>query len=223
MTLMHISSRAPELSAACKRVLSWIMTSLLPSSFRRRALDHANERPGLVPRQRATLGNRHGVALAALVLLVVREQLRRAAHVLSVGRVLDQPLDRHRDGLVHLAADHGAGQGLRRLLFSLNRVDHHLLPAARGLSISRRTVFTRAILPMALACWSGRAGWPEAEAMRSLNCSRRSSPSSSRSSARVLPRRAFRLRARSFTFFRLISAPACARTRSGPKASPRRA
>src|SRR5262245_64447528 len=111
MTLMHISSRAPELSAACKRVLSWIMAPLLPS-FRRRALDHAYQGPGLVPRQRPALRDRDGVARAALVLLVVREQLRRAAHVLAVGRVLDQPLDRHGDGLVHLVADDRSGQRL---------------------------------------------------------------------------------------------------------------
>src|SRR5687767_11209732 len=222
MTLMHISSRAPELSAACKRVLSWIIA--LAPSFRRRALDHAHQGPRLVPRQRPALRDRHGVALAALVVLVVRQQLGRAAHVLAVGRVLDQPLDRDRDGLVHLVADDGAGQRLRRLrrwlLFSFG---HYALLPACARSISRRTVFTRAILPMALACWSGRAGWPEAAAMRRLNCSRRSSCSSTRSSGLVLPRRDFMLRARSFTFFLLISAPAASRKPSRPKAWQRRA
>src|SRR5262245_43906389 len=210
MTLMHISSRAPELSAACKRVLSWIMAPAL-RSFRRRALDHAHQGPRLVPRKRAALRDRDGVALAALVPLVVCEQLRRAAHVLAVGRVLDQPLDRHGDGLVHLVADDGAGQRLaglvgggdghgrlrlggpfrrslplRRLLpdrLLLACLLHALLPVCAR-SISFRIVFTRAILPMAFACWSGRAGWPEAAAMRRLNCSRRSSFSSSRSSSR---------------------------------------
>ena len=62
---------------------------------------------------------------------------------------------------------------------------------------------------------------PEAAAMRRLNCSLRSSPSSSRSSARVLPRSAFSTCARSLTFFLLISAPAAARTRSKRKAWPR--
>src|SRR5688572_8782512 len=218
MTLMHISSRAPELSAACKRVLSWIIA--LAPSFRRRALDHAHQRPRLAPRQRPALRDRDGVACAALVLLVVREQLGRAPHVLAVGRVLDQPLDRDGDGLVHLVADDRAGQRLRRPLSSANRVDHHLLPAAGAPSISRRTVLTRAILPLAFACWSGRAGWPAAAAMRRLNCSRRSSSSSARSSGFVLPRRDFMLRARSLMFLLPISAPACARTRSGPKAWP---
>src|SRR6185503_10884543 len=231
MTLMHISSRAPELSAACKRVLSWIMALLL-RSFRRRALEHAHQGPRLVPRQRAALRDRDGVALAALVLLVVREQLRRTAHVLPVGRMLDQPLDRHGDGLVHLVADDGAGQrlgglvcrsgghgrlrlgGLLRHGLLLHRLLlgcllHALLPAFAR-SISFRIVFTRAILPMAFACWSGRAGCPEAAAMRRLNCSRRSSSSSSRSSSRLLPRRPFTTCARSLTFFLLISAPAAA-------------
>jgi len=35
----------------------------------------------------------------------VRQELRGAADVLAVGRVLDQTLDRYRDGLVHLVAD----------------------------------------------------------------------------------------------------------------------
>src|SRR5262245_66614334 len=242
MTLMHISSRAPELSAACKRVLSWIMAPIL-RSFRRRALDHAHQGPGFVPRKRAALRDRDGVALAALVLFVVRQQLRRSAHVLSVSRVLDQPLDRNGDGLVHPVADDGAGQRLARLVggvdgrrrlrhggllrrglllhrLLLGCLLHALLPACAR-SISFRIVFTRAILPMAFACWSGRAGCPEAAAMRRLNCSRRSSFSSSRSSSRLLPRRPFTTCARSLTFFLLISAPAAARTRSRPKAWPR--
>src|SRR5688500_12381523 len=217
MTLMHISSRAPELSAACKRVLSWIIA--LAPSFRRRALDNAHQGPRLAARQRPALRDRDGVARAALILLVVREQLGRAPHVLAVGRVLDQPLDRDGDGLVHLVADDRAGQRLRRVLFRFNRVGHHLLHACAP-SISRRTVFTRAIFPLAFACWSGRAGCPAAAAMRRLNCSRRSSSSSARSSGFVLPRRAFRLRARSLMFLLPINAPACARTRSGPKAWP---
>src|SRR5687767_701563 len=217
MTLMHISSRAPELSAACKRVLSWIIA--LAPSFRQRALDHAHQGPRLAARQRPALRDRDGVARAALVLLVVRQQPGRAPHVLAVGRVLDQPLDRDGDGLVHLVADDRAGHRLRRLARGLCFDVHALLPACAR-SISRRTVFTRAILPLAFACWSGRAGWPEAAAMRRLNCSRRSSSSSARSSGFVLPRRDFMVRARSLMFLLPISAPACARTRSGPKAWP---
>src|SRR5262245_25512311 len=235
MTLMHISSRAPELSAACKRVRSWIMALALPCSFRRSALDHAHQRPRLVPRQRPAFRDRDRVARAALVLLVVREQLGRAAHVLAVGRVLDQALDRNRDGLVHLVADDRAGQLPRRLVrrlrgglfrgpglhgLLLGCLLHALLPACAR-SISLRIVLTRAILPIAFACWSGRAGWPEAAAMRRLNCSRRSSFSSSRSSSRLLPRRPFTISDRSLTFFLLISAPAAARTRSRPTAWPR--
>src|SRR6188768_3450070 len=128
MTLMHMSSRAPELSAACNRVLSWIMALLLPSSFRRRALDDAHQGPRLVPRKRSALGNRHGIARAALVLLVVRKQLRRAAHVLAVGRVLDQPLDLDGNRLVHLVADDGAGERLRHPVGSfLRSFGHHAL------------------------------------------------------------------------------------------------
>src|SRR5918994_4672237 len=144
MTLMHISSRAPELSAACKRVLSWIM--ILPSrrSFRGRAFDDAHQAPGLVPRQRPALRDRDRVALAALVLLVVREQFGLLPHVLPVGRVLQQPIDPDADRLVHLAADHGAGQG-PRVVFSLNNSHHDLLPAACARLISLSTVLSRAI------------------------------------------------------------------------------
>ena len=64
------------------------------------------------------------------------------------------------------------------------------------------------------------AGWPEAAARRRLNCSRRSSASSLRSSTRVLPRSAVSDRALSFTFFLLISAPAASRRPSIPTAWP---
>src|SRR5688500_20127957 len=100
MTLMHISSRAPELSAACKRVLSWIIA--LAPSFRRRALDNAHQGPRLAARQRPALRDRDGVARAALILLVVRVQLGRSPHVLSVVQELDLLRDRYRGDIVHL-------------------------------------------------------------------------------------------------------------------------
>src|SRR5688572_2384741 len=203
MTLMHISSRAPELSAATRRVLSWIIVLLSRCSFRRRAFDHAHQRPRLVPRQRPAFRDGDRIALAAFVLLVVRQQLGRAPDVFAVGRVLDQTLDLDRDGLVHLVADDGAGQRARCV-------------AHFAFLCSFCTVFSRAILPRTFACWSGRDGCPLAAAMRRLNCSRRNATSSSVRAARSLPRRSFRKRPRSLMFFLLISAPSASRRPSPP-------
>src|SRR5512145_2257349 len=148
------------------------------------ALEHAHQPPGLAPRETAALGDRHEVALAGFALLVVGEQLARAAHVFAVLGMTLEPLDRDRDRLLHLVADHAPGQGallcragtrIRRSLL-VHRCSP-LLAAARAFSPS--TVFTRATLRRTLPNWSGRAEAPEACAMRRLNCSRRSLRSSS--------------------------------------------
>ena len=109
---MHIRVRAPLLSAALSMVRSWIMTCSLR---RARALDDREQTPGLVARQRPARRDRHRVALACLVVLVVRQQLGSAPHVLAVGRMTHHALDGDRDGLVHLVAHDLAGQRTHRL------------------------------------------------------------------------------------------------------------
>src|SRR5687767_7950536 len=138
----------------------------------RRALDDLEQAPGLALGQRAARADRHGVAFAALVALVVGEQLGAPAHELAVRRVLHQALDHHRDRLVGLVARDAAGQGLRRLVIM---VGHQRSPAA---AFWFSTVFTRAMFLRTLATWSLLASWPVAFCMRRLNCSRRSSVSS---------------------------------------------
>src|SRR5690606_14675304 len=104
---------------------------------------------------------------------VVRLDLARALDVLAVQRVLDLALDQDRDGLVHLVADHPAGDRACVTLF------HHALPA---LAFWFNTVFTRAMLRRTFDIWSGRDSCPAPRCMRRLNCSRNRPSSSSRSS-----------------------------------------
>src|SRR5690606_31021730 len=153
-----------------------------------------------------------------LVVLIVRQQLRRAADVLAVTRVLDQALDLHRDRLLHLAAHDAAGKGpeLRRLRLAL--LDRTLLfsahlrfPPAAASSASRTTVFNRAMFRRTLRNWSGFTAWPVARCMRSANCSLRSFNSSSASSSGFLAR----------SSLASISAPAVLRTSWTRKASSR--
>ena len=73
------------------------------------------EPPGLVTRERSALGDRYRIALTRLVGLIVSEQLRRAANVLAVTRVLDQARNFDRDGLVHFVADDPPGERAQRL------------------------------------------------------------------------------------------------------------
>src|SRR5690606_15987715 len=61
----------------------------------------ALQHPGFGFRQRPTLHHGDLVAHVALVVLVVRVDLRRAADDLAVHRMLHTALDQHRDGLVH--------------------------------------------------------------------------------------------------------------------------
>src|SRR5215471_10576752 len=84
-TLMHIRVRAPLLSAAFSIVRNWIMiqTCLRRASAMRRLLDHLEQPPRLAPRHRPARGDDHEVTLSGGAVLVVRQQLRRAADVLA--------------------------------------------------------------------------------------------------------------------------------------------
>src|SRR5688500_9826526 len=157
----------------------------------RAALQNLYQAPALVARQRPTLLDRDQIAGAALAVLVVRQQLRRAALVLAVLRVRHVALDQDRDRLLHLGADDAAGQRLDLLgllvrgRFSLRA--HAFLP----LLCSPCTVFRRAMFRRTFVNWSGFTSWPVARVMRRLNCSRRSSSSSFCRSAPDFARNSF--------------------------------
>src|ERR1700674_4368754 len=98
-------------------------------SSRARALDYREQTPGLVPRQRPARRDRHRVALARLVVLIVCQQLGGAAHEFAVGRMAHDALDRHRDGLVHLVAHDLSGQRAHGLA-GVGGLRAHFLPPA---------------------------------------------------------------------------------------------
>src|SRR6185437_10779013 len=157
---MHIRVRAPLLSAALSIVCSWIMVyclsrglSLGPSSARG-LLEHRHDPPALVARQRPARSDLHQIPVARLALLVVRQQLRRAADELAVRRMLDEPLNLHGDRLLHLGADDTPGQragalGLSAGFHGALLFAHDFLPPVAGAAFraaSRCTVFRRAML-----------------------------------------------------------------------------
>src|SRR5580700_8543853 len=76
-----------------------------------RPLDDLEETPGLAARDRPAGRDRHHIALARFLVLIVREQLGGTADELAVARVTNQPLDLDGDRLFHLGADHAAREG----------------------------------------------------------------------------------------------------------------
>src|SRR6185437_10974154 len=110
---MHIRVRAPLLSAALSIVRSWIM--LASPSATSGLLDHLDQAPRLVSRQRPARRDGHEVADMGLTVLIVSEELGRAPHVLAVRGVPDQPRNLHGDRLLHLVAHHAPGKHARAL------------------------------------------------------------------------------------------------------------
>src|SRR5690348_13849896 len=167
---MHISSRAPLLSAAASMVCIWIMAAISSLGRARQHFHHA-EMLGLG--QRPALGDPHQVTLVALAFLVVRVQLGRTAQQLAVHAVLLLPIDADRHGLGSLAAGDATLQGARAARVALVLcVVHH---AAPWVCFSTSTVAARAISRRTRANWWVWAFWPCAFCMRRLNCSRRRS------------------------------------------------
>src|SRR3954471_22883761 len=101
---MHSTSRAPELSATLSRVSCWIISSPGLAG----PLEHFDDPPTLLARQRPGLLDAHAVALAHLVRLVVRIEPVRALEGLAVARVAHAVDDADDDGLVHLRRDDDA-------------------------------------------------------------------------------------------------------------------
>src|SRR5262245_39018986 len=93
------------------------MGALLDLRSSARALDDLQELPRLAPRERTARADLHRVAFLRFAVLVVRQQLRRAADELAVRVVPDQALDLDRDGLLHLRADHAARERARARYF----------------------------------------------------------------------------------------------------------
>src|SRR5262245_20910659 len=92
---------------------------------------HPRHDPPLAARERPRFGNRDRVTDLGLILLVVGDELRRLALRLAVDVVTHLALDGHDHGLVHLVADHRAGDLC---------LDAHFSPTV----FSRRIVLIRA-------------------------------------------------------------------------------
>src|SRR5476649_490879 len=117
-TLMHMTRRAPELSATSRLVCIWIMMRLslfVRADFSRtwRSLSFlfllaANHFPALELGDRAALFDPHRVANGKLVLLVMRVIFLRTANGFLHRRMGETPVDAHDDGLVLLVADDDA-------------------------------------------------------------------------------------------------------------------
>ena len=203
---------APLLSAAASIVRIWIMSFVLAASAqtasarlttrtRRQALRRDRRRHFAMSTRSPSLHSEFSSCARSL---------RRAAHVLAVAVVLHEALDGDRDRLLHLGADDRAGQralGARRRWSSRLAARSSLATpvgvAARTCSPS--TVFTRAMLRRTLPNWSGFAAWPDACAMRRLNCSRRSFRSSSCSSRLALGPQFFGLHQRTCRLTNIVS------------------
>src|SRR5215475_5562848 len=122
---MHMTRRAPELSATSRLVCIWIMMlssplllrpSQIPSSSRSHdlflvALDHF---PALEPRQRPALFDPDDITHRELVLLVMGVVFLRPPNGLLQDRMGEAALDAHHHGLVLLVAhDHALEHTLR--------------------------------------------------------------------------------------------------------------
>src|SRR5690606_34807866 len=105
------------------------------------------------------------VAHLALVVLVVRVILLRAAHGLLEQRVRKAPLDLDRDSLVLLRAGDDAPEHSFRHDLS------HLLLAAPAAFFSRATVFIFAMSRRMIRTREVFSSWPVARWKRRLNCS----------------------------------------------------
>src|SRR5262249_41610908 len=117
-TLMHSTSRAPELSATRSRLSCWIIGLFDSFACSSRSFEHLDDAPVLQLRQGAGFGQADTIALVRVVGLVVRVQVTRALHRLAVTRVAHAVDDRDDDCLVHLGGNHDpfADLPLRRAL-----------------------------------------------------------------------------------------------------------
>ena len=106
---MQRTSFAPLLSATSKRVSCCIITTWLFNDF--------YYPPVLGLAQRTGFHDADGIALTALVLLVVCNELGGLLDKLAIEGMLLLTLDGDHDGLVHLAADHYSYSFLAKISF----------------------------------------------------------------------------------------------------------
>src|SRR5688500_7090125 len=104
-------------------------------------LDDLDDAPALVRGERAGLDDAHLVA-DGRALLVVRHELRRAADVAAVLRVLDEAVDAHDARLLHLVRRHDA-----HLLGAAARALHLCPGGVPGLRVDARADGLREGLP----------------------------------------------------------------------------
>src|SRR6185312_1988822 len=167
-TLMHMTRRAPELSATSRLVCIWIMmlsrSSLVHAHRRSRYLllllapDH---RPALELRDRAMLLDPHNVADRVLVVLVVCVILLRATHGLLHHRMREPAVDTHDARLRLFVAHHDALElSLRHVgppYFDFGCAARFCRATVRIRAMSRRTSRTRDVFSSCpVARWKRR-------------------------------------------------------------------
>src|SRR5947209_10137645 len=122
-TLMHMTRRAPELSATSRLVCIWIMRQpsipLIARALNRLLLLAPDHFPAFELRQGPALLDPHDVADMMLVGLVMGVVLLRAAHGFLHDGMREPPFDAHDHGLVLLVADNDALQCALRHSFLL--------------------------------------------------------------------------------------------------------
>src|SRR5215472_15271288 len=146
---MRTRRAAPQVPQTSRREGGFWKGGPAPTCTSPRLLDHFDDAPALLLRQRAGLHDPDQVAHLALVALVVGLEARAVLDHLLVERVALAVGDLHHHGLVHPVGDHPAeadlAEGARRRRLLLLRLSHRLPhPVAVGRSSSASEVRERA-------------------------------------------------------------------------------
>src|SRR5215472_18440746 len=159
---MHITRRAPELSATSRLDCIWIIDQT-PSGASSLGGVLRQDLPGLQLGFRRALDDAGDVAFLVGIGFVVRVVLLGAADGLLQQRVQEGALHAHHHGLVPLVGDHHALENSFRHLRSN--------PQAAAGCLARSTVLMRAMsLRTSFTRWVF-SSWPVAAWKRRLNCS----------------------------------------------------
>src|SRR4051812_29553518 len=160
-TLMHNTSRAPELSATLSRDSCWITGA--PSSS---PLEHFDDAPALQLRHRARFAHADPVPFAHVVGLVVGVEVLRALDRLLIAAVPDPVDDRDDNRLVHLDLDRDALTDLAAVRSGLRGVVGHYvssrIASCAAISRSRRKVCSRAMSRRTTVSRVVSSSWPVA-------------------------------------------------------------
>src|SRR5438105_2062493 len=131
-TLMHMTRRAPELSATSSSVVIWIMPSASRTALLR--ADTSDDFPGLQFRERPAFADADDVARPEFPVLIVRVVFLRASHCLPHHRMGETAFNLHDHGLGVLVAHHDALE---------NAFGHVLNPLPLPLRLARLLAHTR--------------------------------------------------------------------------------